>query len=167
VVRRGHVKNIGPDSISLEDGEIPTDRGQVHVDCSAIGLRRSGARQVFQDWRITPQAIRTVTPPFNAALAGYIEATRDDDREKNRLCPPNLYPNLAADWMPNMRITLQVTSMWNDEPDLAAWLEESRTNITRGFLNYAAEPRMQEAITRLITYSQPAIDNLTKLEASL
>ncbi|HET9727882.1 MAG TPA: NAD(P)-binding protein [Acidimicrobiia bacterium] len=166
VVRLGHIKHIGADAISMENGEIPTDRRQVHVDCSAIGLRRSVARPVFAERRITPQAIRTVTPPFNAALAGYVEATRDDEREKTRLCPPNRYPNRAVDWMPNMRMTLQVTGMWNEEPDLAAWLERSRTNITRGFLDYAAEPRMQAAITRLITYSEPAIENLAKLEAA-
>jgi len=111
VVRRGHVKHIGVDEISMEEGEIPTDRGQAHVDCSAIGLRRSAARPVFEKSRITPQAIRTVTPPFNAALAAYVEATRDDDREKSRLCPTNRYPNRAVDWIPNMRITLQVTGM--------------------------------------------------------
>jgi len=151
----------------MEDGEIPTDRGQVHVDCSAIGLRRSVARPVFEKSRITPQPIRTVTPPFNAALAGYVEATRDDDREKSRLCPTNPYPNRAVDWIPNMRISLQVTGTWSEQPDLAAWLDRSRTNILRGFLDYAADARMQAAITRLITHTEPAIKNLTKLEATV
>jgi hypothetical protein len=166
VVRRGHVQHIGADAILMEDGQIPTDRGQVHVDCSALGLRRSVARPVFQESTITLQPIRTVTPPFNAALAAYIEATRDDDREKNRLCPTNRYPNRAVDWIPNMRITLHVTGMWNDQPDLAAWLEQARTNITRGFLDYAADARMQDAITRLITNTEPAIENLAKLEVA-
>jgi hypothetical protein len=166
VVRLGHVKHIGADAISMEGGEIRSDRGHIHVDCSAIGLRRSAARPVFEGSRITPQPIRTVTPPFNAALAGYVEATRDDDREKSRLCPTNRYPNRAVDWIPNMRITLEVTGIWSDQPDLAAWLERSRTNITRGFFHYADDPRMQAAITQLITFTEPAIANLTKLEAA-
>jgi len=37
---------------------------------------------------ITLQPIRAGFPCFGAALAGYVEATRDDDHEKNRLCPP-------------------------------------------------------------------------------
>jgi hypothetical protein len=39
VVRLGRVTHIGPDQIDLEHGSIPTDSGQVHVDCSASGLR--------------------------------------------------------------------------------------------------------------------------------
>ena len=132
VVRLGHVKHIGSDTITMEDGEIPTDRGQVHVDCSAPGLRPTAGRPVFDGSRVTLQPIRTVVPPFNAALAGYIEASRDDDRDKHPLCPTNRYPNRAVDWIPNMRITLEVIDLWNAQPDVTAWLERSRTNIARG-----------------------------------
>lgn len=165
VVRLGHVKYIGPDAIAMEDGEIPTDRGQVHVDCSAPGLRPTEGRPAFEGGRITLQPIRTVTPAFNAAFAGYIEASRDDDREKRRLCPTNRYPNRAVDWIPNMRISLEVLDVWNAQPDVTAWLERSRTNIARGMFDYADDPRMVAAITRMITHSTTAIANLEKLEA--
>ena len=165
VVRLGHVKHIGPDAISMEDGEVPTDRRQVHVDCSAPGLRPTEGRPAFEGGRITLQPIRTVVPPFNAALAGYIEASRDDDREKRRLCPTNRYPNRAVDWIPNMRITLEVIDVWNAQPDVTAWLERSRTNIARGMFDYADDPRMLAALTRQITNSERAIANLEKLEA--
>ena len=39
VIRLGKVTRIGPDQIELADGSVPADRGQVHVDCSAAGLR--------------------------------------------------------------------------------------------------------------------------------
>lgn len=165
VVRLGHVAHIGPNAISLEGGEIPTDRGQVHVDCSAPGLRPQKGRPVFEGGRITLQPVRTVTPPFNAALAGYVEVSREDDREKRRLCPTNNYPNRAVDWIPNMRISLEVLSLWGADPDVAAWLERSRTNIARGMFDCADDPRMGAAITRLITYTEGAIENLVKLEA--
>ena len=164
VVRLGHVKHIGPDAISMEDGEVPTDRRQVHVDCSAPGLRPTEGRPAFEGGRITLQPIRTVVPPFNAALAGYIEASRDDDREKLRLCPTNRYPNRAVDWIPNMRITLEVIDVWNAQPDVTAWLERSRTNIARGMFDYADDPRMLAALTRQIANSERAIANLEKLE---
>jgi hypothetical protein len=165
VVRLGHVKHIGPDAISMEEGEIPTDRGQVHVDCSAPGLRPTEGRPVFEGARITLQPIRTVVPPFNAALAGYVEASEDDDGEKRRLCPTNRYPNRAVDWIPNMRITLEVMNVWNAQPDVTAWLERSRTNIARGMFDYADDPRMLAALTRQITNTEGAIANLEKLEA--
>ena len=45
VVRLGRVVHIAPDRIVLGEGSIPTDGGQVHVDCSAAGLRLApGAR---------------------------------------------------------------------------------------------------------------------------
>jgi NAD(P)-binding Rossmann-like domain len=99
VVRLGRVVQIAPDRIVLEEGSIPTDGGQVHVDCSAAGLRLAPARPVFADGRITLQQIRTCQPTFNAALIGYVEASRHDDAEKNLLCPPNPYPDAATDWI--------------------------------------------------------------------
>jgi hypothetical protein len=45
-------------------------------------------------------------------------------------------------------------------------LESSRLNIARGMLAKAAEPRMGEAITRLLTYSEPAVVNLERLQAA-
>jgi|1186.fasta_scaffold18100_3 hypothetical protein len=166
VVRLGHVRHIGGDTIAMEQGEVPTDRSHVHVDCSAPGLRPVQGRPVFEGDRITLQPIRTVTPPFNAAFAGYVEASRDDPREQQRLCPVNPQPSRAVDWIPNMRITLEVTGVWNTEPDVEAWLENSRTNITRGFLRQVADPRMQAALTRQITFTEPAIENLTRLEST-
>jgi hypothetical protein len=91
---------MAPDRIVLEEGSIPTDDGQVHVDCSAAGLRLAPARPVFAGRRITVQQIRACQPAFNAALVGYVEATRHDDAEQNLLCPPNPYPDTATDWIP-------------------------------------------------------------------
>ena len=78
VVRLGHVKTIGADQIVLERGTIPTDRGQLHVDCSAAGLGKAPARPIFEPGRITLQCIATVFPTFNAAVIGYLEASRGD-----------------------------------------------------------------------------------------
>ena len=40
---------------------------------------------------------------------------------------------------------LEALRLWNEQPDIAAWLESSRLNIARGMLNKAGEPRMAEA----------------------
>ena len=166
VVRLGHVDHIGVHEITLRNGTIPTDPGQVHVDCSAAGLRKVPPRAVFEPGRTTLQPIRTVVPPFNAAFAGYVEATRDDDAEKSRLCPTNPYPETALDWLPNMYITLESMTRWNEQPDISEWLERSRLNIARGILSHADDPRVQAALTRLLTYTEPAITNLRQLHAA-
>ncbi|MDQ3431201.1 MAG: hypothetical protein M3467_03075 [Actinomycetota bacterium] len=45
-----------------------------------------------------PAADSAGFPCFGAALVGYVEATRSDDEQKNRLCPPTPYGNTLADW---------------------------------------------------------------------
>jgi len=47
---------------------------------------------------------------------------------------------------------------------MAAWLESSRLNIARGMLSKASEPRMAEAIARLLTHTEGAVANLERLD---
>ena len=65
-----------------------------------------------------------------------------------------------------MRGQLESLKLWNEQPDIAAWLESSRLNIVRGMFERARQPRMAEAITRLVTYSERAIANLEDLYAT-
>ena len=140
VVRLGRVVHIGADGIVLETGSVPTDTGQVHVDCSAAGLRLAPARPVFADGRITVQQVRTCQPAFNAALIGYVEASRHDDTEKNLLCPPNPYPDTATDWItrpaspsvpsPRGLATLTCQPGWN-EPGSTPHAGSAPTSLTR------------------------------------
>jgi hypothetical protein len=65
--------------------------------------------------------------------------------------------------MPNMVGQLEALRLWNEQPDIATWLESSRLNVARGMLDKAGEPRMAEAVTRLFTYSEPAVANLERL----
>ena len=165
VVRLGRVVHIAPDRIVLEEGSIPTDGGQVHVDCSADGLRRSPARPVFAGGRITLQQIRTCQAAFNAALIGYVEASRHDDAEKNLLCPPNPYPDTAADWIPATRTAQRALNLWLGDADVSAWMERARLNAARGIGAHHADLRMQTALTRMFANAEPGVANLEKLQA--
>jgi NAD(P)-binding Rossmann-like domain len=167
VVRLGHIKAIGAREIVLERGTIPTDRRQLYVDCSAAGLGKAPPRPIFEPGHITLQCISTGFPTFNAAVIGYLEATRGHDQiAKSRLSPTNRFPDAAKDWMPNMVGQLEALRLWNEQPDIAAWLESSRLNVARGMLDRVGEPRMAEAVTRLLTYSEPAVANLERLYSS-
>ena len=90
VIRLGRVRRIESDRIVLDGGEVPTDSGTVHVDCTAYGLRPTPARTMFEAARITPQSVMGGFTTFNAALVGVVEAIRDDDADKNRLCARRL-----------------------------------------------------------------------------
>ncbi len=166
VVRLGHIKRIRGHEIVLEQGTIPSDRRQLYVDCSAAGLGKAPACPIFEPGRITLQCISTVFPTFNAAVIGYLEASRGDDQvAKSRLSPTTRYPDAAKDWIANMVGQLEALRLWNDQPDMAEWLESSRLNIARGMLNKSTEPRMAEAITRLLTNSDTAVANLERLDS--
>jgi hypothetical protein len=166
VVRLGHVTSIGTHEIVLDGGTVATDPGQLYIDCSAAGLGSAPARAIFEPGRITLQCISTVFPTFNAAVIGYLEASRHEDMlAKAPLAPTNRYPDAANDWIPNMRGQLESLRLWNEQPDVASWLESSRLNVARGMLARASEPRMGEAITRLLTYSEAAVANLDALGA--
>jgi hypothetical protein len=163
VVRQGRVLRIGTDRIVLEDGSIPTDRHQVHVDCTAAGLRVAPNCPIFEPDRITLQQIRPGSPTFNAALIAYVESARDDDADKNRLCPPNPHPSAAVDWISTNYISFGAAAAWSNEPDIRSWLERSRLNLLRGVAEHMTDPRMQAALTRLAANRKPAMEKLEQL----
>jgi hypothetical protein len=165
VVRLGRVVRIGPDRIELQGGSIPTDRGQVHVNCSAPGLRIRPGRPVFADGQITLQQVRACQPVFSAALAGYAEATRDQDAEKNQICPANPYPSAATDWIPVTCTAQQAEIIWATDPDLYKWMQSSRLNATRGIAEHGDDPQLKSALNRIFANVGPAISRLQAFSA--
>jgi hypothetical protein len=162
VVRLGRVLRLGAETITLAGGSIPTDRRQIHVDCSAVGLPTPPPRPVFEPGRITPQQIRACQPAFSAAFAAFAETARADDKERNVLCPANPYPSAAEDWIRINLIAQQAQAVWS-APDISGWLERSRLNPARGLGDHATDTRMQAALGRLLANVQPAVDNLARL----
>jgi len=167
VIRLGRVMRIGPDRIELAQGSVPADRGQVHVDCSAAGLRAKPALPVFSGGLITLQQIRACQPVFSAALTGYVEAARDGDARKNQICPANRYPDAAADWIPLTCTAQRAEIIWVTDPDVSAWMQRSRLNATCGVADHQEDPQMKAALARLFTNIEPAISKLGTLSAGM
>lgn len=162
VVRLGRVTHIGESRIALEAGSIPTDDKQIYVDCTADGAHRRRGRAIFEPNRITLQPVRTCLPPFNAALIAFVESARENDAEKNRLCPPNPYPSTALDWIATTAISQRAEVAWLEEPDLVAWLNGARLNPARAITDHLAEPMMQSAFARYAAHRDPAIERLER-----
>jgi hypothetical protein len=166
VVRQGRVRRIDTDRIALDEGEVPTDRGTIHVDCTAYGLRATPPRPIFEEGRVTPQSLMGGFTTFNAAMVGFIEAARDDDADKNRLCPPTAYPSRSIDWISVFEGGFRVITQMLQEPDLAAWLGTCRLNTTRGMNDHMGDPRMQAALGRWFEHMEPALANAERLRAA-
>jgi hypothetical protein len=52
------------------------------------------------------------------------------------------------------------------EPDLSAWVAQSRLNLLRALPDYAAEPPVQTAVERYLTHVRAAIERLKQLDGS-
>jgi hypothetical protein len=163
VVRLGHVRRIEAGRIVLDRGEVETGPDVLHVDCTALGLRDAPAVPIFAKDRIVLQQVRQNSPCFNAALLGFVEAHRDDDADKNALCPPNPYARSTGDWPRLMGLTFETEFRLASEPDLAAWVAGSRLNLLRALPEHAAEPAVQKAVQRYVTHVGPAIERLRQL----
>jgi hypothetical protein len=165
VVRLGRVRRIERRAILLDEGTIPTNPDHLHVHCAAYGLNPAPSVPMFTDDRITLQPIRTGLIPFNAALVGFVEATRHDTAEKNRLCPPNRLPNVSLDWVRGTLIGTNADYLWSKEPDISAWLERARLNPSRGVRQRGEEPRVRQAMKRYADNVRPGLARLAQFLA--
>ena len=149
VVRLGHVKHVTRREIVLDDGSVPLAPGSLVVHCAASGLRYPPLVPIWGPDKIRLQTIRVGFPCFCAALAGYVEATRDDDRERNRLCPPNTLPDSLTDWA-RMQVRGTVAARtYGAEPDIAAWANGCALNPARIEPSQRDDPAVQAAAARL------------------
>jgi hypothetical protein len=165
VVRLGRVRRIERDAIVLDEGTIATSSRHLHVHCAAPGLKLAPSVPMFTPDRITLQPIRAGLIPFNAALVGFVEATRDDTAEKNRLCPPNPMPDVPLDWLRGTLIGMQADYLWSKDPALSEWLERARLNPARGIRKRANDPQVQQAGVRYAQNVRPALAKLQQFLA--
>jgi hypothetical protein len=169
VVRLGKVNHVGADRIDLDEGTIPNEAGHVVVDCTAAGLASAPDRRVHDPDRITIQWIQAGIAPFNAALIGFVEASREDDTDKNRLCTPRGFSrradvvNYAAGWLNTQRGFLS----WMAEPDVAEWLSTCRLSVFGNVGPYLGEQGTKAALGRLVGAQSPAVENLQRLLAEV
>lgn len=165
VVRLGHVRRIETDRIVLEAGEVETGPDVVHVDCTAFGLSSAPAVPIFGPERIVLQQVRQLSPCLNAALAAFVEAHRDGDEAKNRLCPPNPYPSGVADFPRMVSSTWRAEARWLRESDVSAWVASSRLNLLRDLPQHASEPAATSAVERFISNVTEATQRMGSLSA--
>ena len=149
VVRRRHLRRVEPGRLRFDDGEVAVPADTVVVHCAASGLQNPPLVPVWRPEAITLQPVRAGFPCFGAALTGYVEATRDDDTEKNRLCPPTPYGNSLRDWaVMNLR-GARATASFGAEPDIKAWADSVAINPARVPAERADDPAGRAALARL------------------
>lgn len=165
VVRLGRVRSVRPDRLVLDHGEAPLAPGTLVVDCSARGIGARPAVPVFSADRVVLQYVRQCSPSLGAALCAWVEAHRRDVDEQNLLCPPNPMPSTPLDWVRTTATSLQAAKAWRAAPDLLAWLDGCRLDLTRGAAAHAHEPRLQQAFLRRQAHLKQAVQRAHELLA--
>lgn len=163
VIRLGHINHVDNDEIVLEYGTVPLAPGSLVVHCAASGLRYPPLVPLWSREMIRIQTIRVGFPCFCAALTGYVEATRDDDRDRNRLCPPNTLPDSPASWAQmQVRGTLAARA-YGSEPDIAEWSNGCALNPARIDPAQRNRPAVLAAGTRLAAVAEQGFARMSEL----
>jgi len=163
VVRLGHIKHVTRSEIVLDGGSVPLAPGSLLVHCAASGLQYPPVVPVWSPDKIRLQLVRVGFPCFCAALAGYVEATRDDDRERNRVCPPNTLPDTPSTWATmQVRGTIAART-YGAEPDIAAWANGCALNPSRIQPAQRDDPAVQAAAARLAGVAGAGLSRMAEL----
>jgi hypothetical protein len=163
VVRRGHIKHVTRHEMVLDDASVPLAPDSLVVHCAASGLAYPPLVPIWQPDKIRLQTIRVGFPCFCAALAGYVEATRDDDRERNRVCPPNNLPDRPSDWAQmQVRGTIAART-YGAEPDIAAFANGCALNPARIEPSQHDNPAVQAAARRLADHAEHGLARMAAL----
>jgi hypothetical protein len=163
VVRLGHVRHVTRTEMVFDDGSVPLAPGSLVVHCAASGLQYPPLVPLWEPDKIRLQTIRAGFPCYNAALAGYVEATRDDDGERNRLCPPNTLPDTMLDWA-RMQVRGTVAARSHGvEPDIAEWANSCALNPARIEPSQREAPAVRAVAARLADDTERGLARMAEL----
>ncbi len=156
IVRLGRVKRIAVDEISLDEGQIKTTPNTLHVDCSACAISNVETKPIFQGDLITLQMVRSYQPVFSAAAIAHIEATRDGDDEKNRLCGVVPLPNHDTDYIRFTAAFMMNQYNWSQDSEMREWLLGNRLDaFSKVVANVDKEDDEKVAILKRVRKNAP------------
>ena len=92
-----------------------------------------------------------------------MEATRDDDRERNWLCPPNRFSDTPADWARMQVRGMVATGRYDSEPDIAAWARACALNPARIEPDRRDDPAVRAAADRVAAVRERGLARLAEL----
>ncbi len=163
VVRLGHVRAVEPGRIELAKGDVAIDRQAAVVHCAAAGLQYPRLMPIWGERSITIQPVRAGFPCFAAALIGYVEATREDDDEKNRICPPSPLSDTPTDWALMQALGGRASLAYSAEPDIKGWADGVALNPSRVPPGQPVEGDLALATERFSAVASPGIEALEEL----
>jgi hypothetical protein len=163
VVRLGHIQSVERGRLTFAEGSVAIAPDAVVVHCAADALPNPGRVPIWRPEAITLQTVRTGFPSFAAAVTGYVEATREDDAEKNRLCPPAQYGNSLQDWAKMVVYGTRNAASYTAEADIKQWATGVALNPSRTPPGYAGTQVLADVAERLGKHTPPGLARLAAL----
>ncbi len=163
VVRRGHLRSVGRGTLTFADSSVAVADDALVVHCAADGLKYPPLVPVWRPEAITLQPIRAGFPCFGAAMIGYVEATRDADVEKNRICPPSPLPDSMATWARMNVLGTQAVMAFSAEPDIKEWSDRVALNPARVPPGHPGSAALDDARERLARHTKAGVARLAEL----
>jgi hypothetical protein len=163
VVRRGHLVGVEQGKLTFADGQVAVADDALVVHCAADGLKYPPLVPVWRPGEITLQPIRAGFPCFGASLIGYVEATRRDDDEKNRLCPPTPLPDSMPTWAQMNVLGTRAVMSFMSEPDIKEWSNRVALNPARIPPEHPGSAALDDARERLAAHVGPGLARLAEL----
>lgn len=163
VVRLGHIRRVERGRIHFDDGSITVPADALVVHCAGKGLISRPLVPVWSPGAMTLQPIRAGFPCFGAAITGYVEATRSDDDEKNRLCPPSPYPDSMASWARMTAVGTRNAGSFGSERDISSWASTVAINPARISRDAPRSAALDDILDRVKAHSGPGAARLAEL----
>ena len=92
-----------------------------------------------------------------------MEATREEDAEKNRLCPPTPDSSTLADWAHRNVPGARATRSLGLQPDIKSWGDSVALNPARISLQHSGSGRLDAVFEHLPTHLPPGLARLAEL----
>lgn len=165
VIRAKRVRRIGQGSFTTDDDEIPSDGGEVYIDCTAAGVPAADPRPVFEPGHITIQYVTVGLIPWSAATIAFVEGCGLSDDESNRLCPPVAFTGDSADLTRLAYAAMQGQVARARHEQLGPWVATTRLNPTRAALEHIDDAGVSESLAFVIEHTRDALKNLQRTTA--
>jgi hypothetical protein len=163
VVRRGHLRHVDPGWLHLDSGDVQVPVDSIVVHCAASGLKYAPVVPIWRPGSITLQPVRSGFPCFGAAITGYVEATRDYDAEKNRVCQPSPLPDTPQTWACMQVMGGRASMAFALESDIQAWAGRTTLNPARIPPERAGDSDVREAAARFRANVGPGLERMAEL----
>lgn len=165
VVRLGHIRRVRRGRLGFDGESVAVADDALVVHCAGSGLMYRPLVPIWAPGSITLQPIRAGFPSFGAAIAGYVEATRTDDDEKNRLARPSPYPDSMSAWARMIAVGGRNSAAFGSEPDIAEWASTVATNPARIAPGAPRTAQLDAVLERLAAHAARGTARLEELSS--